>query len=54
MDSILNEENLKNSQEIHDKTDLPTDLFQSKICWQRFDTIWLDDDNNVISRQTRL
>jgi hypothetical protein len=45
---------LNKSQEIHGKTDLPTDLFQANMCWQCFDTIRLDDDDNDISRQTTL
>jgi hypothetical protein len=44
----------ENSQETHDKTDLPTDLFHANICWQCFDTTWLDDDDNIISHRTTL
>jgi hypothetical protein len=29
-------------------------LFHANIYWQCFDTTWLDDDDNIISRQTTL
>jgi hypothetical protein len=54
MDPLLTLRKFENSQEIHDKTDLSTDLFHANIYWQCFDTTWLDDDDNIISRQTTL